>query len=113
MNTFKESHLIPLLYFDSRNTKLASKLLCLVWMIVQAEHQVLVAAMSSNNYKVQRKLHKYHVVICVPSFVLLLIPLCFASRLRNAVLRAEVDAIEKAIMSTLSIILVQADNRAL
>lgn len=52
-------------------------------------------------------------ITCAPSFVLLLIPLCFASRLCSAVLEAEVDATEKAMMPTLSIIFVDADNRDL
>lgn len=81
------------------------KLLRLVWMIVQAELQIMLAAIGHNNYKVQRKCHKYHVVICSPSFVLFLISLCFTSRLRASILEAEVDVTRKATMPTLSIIL--------
>lgn len=112
LNTFRENHLIPLLYFNAKRSKLPSKLLCLVWMIVQAEHQVLeLLLVTTTTYR--ENFIKYHIITCAPSFVLLLIPLCFASRLCSAVLEAEVDATEKAMMSTLSIIFVDADNRDL
>lgn len=109
MNTFRENHLILLLYFNTKSTKLASKLLCLVWMIVQAEHQLLKLLLVTTS-KYRENDIKYNLIICEPSFVLLLIPLCFASRLCSGILEAEVDATEKAMMSNLSIILVDADN---
>lgn len=82
-------------------------------MIVQAEHQVLELLLVRTTTKYRENFIKYHVIICAPSFVLLLIPLCFASRLCGPVLEAEVDATEKAMMSTLSIISVDAENRDL
>lgn len=74
-------------------------------MIVQAELQFTVAAIGHDDYEVQRKLRKFHVVACSPSFVLLPISLCFTSRLCAAILEAEVDVSRKATMPTLAITL--------
>jgi len=74
-------------------------------MIVQAELQIMVATIGHNNYKVQRKLHKYHMVICSPLLVLLLISSCFTSRLCATILEAEVDVTRQVMMPILSVIL--------